>query len=132
MGLFLGDMVMKSSFLIDETVNAEFFSLASQLYVRLRRHTGRVIDTVYMAQNEQYAREILTFAASQADAELSSLTTRLNLLLASVGLDIPVLNDTVVLPVEQPAAVAPVARNQAALEAEHKEEAAQHYIGALR
>lgn len=126
---------MKSSFLVDETVNAEFFSLASQLYVRLRRHTGRVIDTVYMAQNEQYAREILALAASQADAELSSLTTRLNLLLASVGLDIPVLNEAVVLPVVKPASVAPVpvvVRNQAALEAEHKEEAAQHYIGSLR
>lgn len=123
---------MKSSFLVDETVNAEFFSLASQLYVRLRRHTGRVIDTVYMAQNEQYAREILALAASQADAELSSLTTRLNLLLASVGLDIPVLNEAVVLPVVKPAPVAPVARNQAALEADHKEEAAQHYIGSLR
>lgn len=125
---------MKSSFLVDETVNAEFFSLASQLYVRLRRHTGRVIDTVYMAQNEQYAREILALAASQADAELSNLTTRLNLLLASVGLDIPVLNEAVVLPVVKPASVAPVpvVRNQAALEAEHKEEAAQHYIGSLR
>lgn len=123
---------MKSSFLVDETVNAEFFSLASQLYVRLRRHTGRVIDTVYMAQNEQYAREILALAASQADAELSSLTTRLNLLLASVGLDIPVLNEAVVLPVVKPAPIAPVVRNQAALEAEHKEEAAQHYIGSLR
>lgn len=132
MGLFLGDMVMKSRFLIDETVNAEFFLLASQLYVRLRRHTGRVIDTVYMAQNEQYAHEILTVAASQDDAEISSLTARLNLLLASVGLNIPVLNDTVVLPVIQPAVIAPVARNLAALEAEHKEEAAQHYIGALR
>ena len=132
MGLFLGDMVMKSHFLIDEKVNAEFFLLASQLYVRLRRHNGRVIDTVYMAQNEQYAHEILTVAASQDDAEISSLTARLNLLLASVGLNIPVLNDTGVLPVIQPAAVAPVARNQAALETEHKEEAAQHYIGALR
>lgn len=123
---------MKSSFLVDETLNAEFFSLATQLYVRLRRHTGRVIDTVYMAQNEQYAREILTLAATQVDAELSSLTARLNLLLASAGLDIPVLNEAVELPVVQPATVAPVARNLAALEAEHKEEAAQHYIGALR
>lgn len=91
-----------------------------------------MIDTVYMAQNEQYAHEILTVAASQDDAEISSLTARLNLLLVSVGLNIPVLNDTVVLPVIQPAVIAPVARNLAALEAEHKEEAAQHYIGALR
>jgi hypothetical protein len=32
-------------------INPEVFTLASQLYVRMRR-SGRVVDAVYMAQNQ--------------------------------------------------------------------------------
>jgi len=50
-----------------ETLNSEVFSLASQLYVRMRRCSGRVVDAIYMAQNEQYAQEILKIAAQEKD-----------------------------------------------------------------
>lgn len=55
---------------------AERFTLASQIYVRLRRCNGRVIDAVHMVENEPYAREILAMVAQQTDAELLSLLGR--------------------------------------------------------
>jgi hypothetical protein len=41
---------MKTIYTDDPLVNNELFSLATQLYVRLRRETGRVVDAVYMAK----------------------------------------------------------------------------------
>jgi hypothetical protein len=55
---------------------AERFTLASQIYVRLRRCNGRVIDAIYMVENEPYAREILAMASQQTDVELLSLLGR--------------------------------------------------------
>ena len=46
---------------------AERFSLATHLYVRLRRSSGRVVDAIWMAQNDEYAREILSLAATDPD-----------------------------------------------------------------
>jgi hypothetical protein len=61
--------------------NPEFFSLASQLYVRMRRY-GRVVDAVYMAKNHEYAREILQLAGREADVEILKIVVRFEALLA--------------------------------------------------
>jgi hypothetical protein len=83
-----------------ETLNSEVFSLASQLYVRMRRCSGRVVDAVYMAQNEQYAQEILKIAGQEKDQEILELVQRFQALLAKTEAkimvaDIPILTETV-------------------------------------
>lgn len=60
----------------DSLPNSELMMLASQIYVRLRRCNGRIVDAVYMVKNEAYAREILELAAQQPDPELQSLASR--------------------------------------------------------
>lgn len=85
-----------------ETLNSEVFSLASQLYVRMRRCSGRVVDAIYMAQNEQYAQEILKIAAQEKDQEILDLVQRFQVLLAKhepkiveTNTEIPVLTEAV-------------------------------------
>ena len=56
-------------------INHEVFTLASQLYVRMRR-SGRVVDAVYMAQNAEYAHEILRIAARETDADILDIVAR--------------------------------------------------------
>jgi hypothetical protein len=94
---------------------AERFSLATHLYVRLRRSSGRVVDALWMAQNDEYAREILRLAANDPDPETRGLAQRFGSLLESspVALRKP--------------APAVKARTTAV-----EDEVAQHYIGTLR
>lgn len=90
---------------------AERFSIATHLYVRLKRSTGRVLDAVWMAQNDEYAREILRLAAADPDPEMRNLVARFGALLEG----------------SRPAPRKPAPRGAAA---DH--EAAQQYIGTLR
>lgn len=86
---------MKNSFGQNEYVQAEFFSLASQLYVRLRRQQGRVIDSVYMTQNQDYALEVLRLAGVNADADMQGLIQRITAFIPAARHDIPVLDKRV-------------------------------------
>lgn len=65
-------------------INPEVFTLASQLYVRMRR-SGRVVDAVYMAQNSEYAHEILRIAARETDADILDMVAKFETLLARVA-----------------------------------------------
>lgn len=56
--------------------NSELMMLASQIYVRLRRCNGRIIDAIYMVRSPEYAREILELAIRQPDGELLALAER--------------------------------------------------------
>lgn len=133
---------MKTHFDGGEPAKAELLKLASQLYVKLRRHPGRVIDAVYMVQNEQYAREILILALQQNDLEINELASRIQGLLSGQPHAIPVLKAPVSTPVvHQPTQLAALAQhNDEPLYSGHvhdiaahsTEEAAQHYVGALR
>jgi hypothetical protein len=51
------------------------FAIATQLYLRLKRNPGRIIDVAWMLQNEVYEREILRIAVA-ADAETAALAQR--------------------------------------------------------
>ncbi|MFH4351885.1 hypothetical protein WAJ70_22620, partial [Acinetobacter baumannii] len=42
--------------------NAEAFSVSTQIYVRMRRITGRVIDALYVVQNKDYAKYVIALA----------------------------------------------------------------------
>lgn len=139
--------MMKSNYLTDEQDKADFFMLASQVYVRLRRVSSRVIDAVYMVENEEYAREIIRIATLVNDIELHQLAGRMQQIMGDVvGLQ-PVAPAIPTL--RQPsAAVAPatamrkavevvpevaVAQMDVAANTEHvPEEVSHHYIGALR
>lgn len=89
---------------------AERFSLATHLYVRLRRSSGRVVDAVWMAQNDEYAQEILRLAAGDPDPETQNLVQRFQALLGGRG--------------------AP--RKPVAKQASVEPDVAAHYIGTLR
>lgn len=57
------------------------FALAARMHVMLRRKTGRVTDTEWMACNEDYAAEIVRFsreyAATENHPDLAELAERL-------------------------------------------------------
>lgn len=50
--------------------DTELFALASQLYVRLRRVNGRVIDVQYMMESREYADYVVSYASKIEDEEL--------------------------------------------------------------
>lgn len=47
-------------------LESEKLAIAAHLHVLLRRKTGRVTDTEWMAVNADYAREIMRFARASA------------------------------------------------------------------
>ena len=53
-------------------VHDDRFPIAAQLFIRLKRSPGRVIDVTWMLENEPYAREVLKVART-ADAESAEL-----------------------------------------------------------
>lgn len=56
------------------------FPIAAQLFIRLKRSPGRVIDVTWMLENELYALEVLRVARA-ADAESAELANRYEALL---------------------------------------------------
>ena len=57
------------------------FATAAHLYVLLRRKCGRVIDTVWMARDVEYALEVLRVAREQSDADIARLADRFETLM---------------------------------------------------
>jgi len=55
--------------------DSERFALAARLYSALKRSTGRVIDVLWLLQNEQYAMEVIRLARA-GDAECADLAVR--------------------------------------------------------
>lgn len=49
--------------------DTDILAIAAHLHVLLRRKTGRVTDTEWMACNPQYAREIARFAHQHAQTD---------------------------------------------------------------
>lgn len=66
----------------------ERIAIAARLHVALRRKTGRVTDTEWMAANADYAIEVVRFARAHAveqnDAELAAIADRLELAMAPI------------------------------------------------
>jgi hypothetical protein len=50
-------------------LNSEKIAIAAHLHVLLRRKTGRVTDTEWMAGNADYAAEIVRFARASAHSD---------------------------------------------------------------
>lgn len=66
------------------TANNEIFSVATLIYMRLRRVSGRVIDVMYLVENSDYARAVLQLALATHDEELCRYALRLNSILANL------------------------------------------------
>ncbi len=64
--------------------NADAFSVATQIYVRMRRVTGRVIDAMYVVQNKDYAKYVITLALETEDDELKRCVERLKSLVETI------------------------------------------------
>ncbi len=61
------------------------FAIAARLYVQLRRKGNRAIDTVWMVQSNEYAREVLRIARAQADTDLQQLANHFEALMGPVA-----------------------------------------------
>ena len=68
---------------------SERVAIAARLHVALRRKTGRVTDTEWMAVNVEYATEMVRFARAHAadtkDAELAEIAERLEAVMAPIA-----------------------------------------------
>ena len=65
----------------DKETFSEKFSIGSLLYMRLRRVTSRVIDVMYLSENDAYAHYVVQLAMATDDNELHRLAYRIQELL---------------------------------------------------
>ncbi|XZW51238.1 hypothetical protein ACT4VW_03220 [Acinetobacter baumannii] len=103
--------------------NAEAFTLATQIYVRMRRVTGRVIDAMYVVQNRDYARYVIALALEAEDDELKRCVERLMVLTDSI----PVQSQK-----EMKVSIQTSEESEITAEDIYRAQVSHHYIGALR
>lgn len=103
--------------------NAEAFTLAIQIYVRMRRVTGRVIDAMYVVQNKDYAKYVIALALEAEDDELKRCVERLM-----------VLTDSIPEQSQKEMTVSIQTSEESEITAEdiYRAQVPHHYIGALR
>lgn len=103
--------------------NAEAFTLATQIYVRMRRVTGRVIDAMYVVQNQDYAKYVISLALEAEDDELKRCVERLM-----------VLTDSIPEQSQKEMTVSIQTSEESEITAEdiYRAQVPHHYIGALR
>ncbi|RZJ22482.1 MAG: hypothetical protein EON51_07145 [Acinetobacter sp.] len=105
--------------------HGEVFSIATLIYARLRRVSGRVIDAIYLAKNIEYAQHIVELAQETQDPELLRLISRLKTVLNLSSLDEPALEN----PIEENAELLVVEPTEDDI---YRAQVSHHYIGALR
>lgn len=103
--------------------NAEAFTLATQIYVRMRRVTGRVIDAMYVVRNKDYAKYVIALALEAEDDELKRCVERLM-----------VLTDSIPEHSQKEMTVSIQTSEESEITAEdiYRAQVPHHYIGALR
>lgn len=100
------------------------FSIATLIYARLRRVSGRVIDALYLVEDKSYALYVIEIAKATHDNELLRLCERLS---TQMNIRLDAENDMENAPFSTDLpAVKPT--NQDVYEAQ----VSHHYIGALR
>ena len=84
--------MMEKRMILDST-DTDVFAAVTQFYVRLRRVTGRVVDVLYMVENQEYAQHLIDYAKTIDDTELQShvnhLTRSFNLVKVPVVVEQP-------------------------------------------
>ncbi|WP_447511779.1 hypothetical protein [Acinetobacter geminorum] len=103
--------------------NADAFSVATQIYVRMRRVTGRVIDALYVVQNKDYAKYVIGLALESDDDELKRCVERLRSLVDTI----PELSQK-----EKITVVNDDEDSEISAEDIYRAQVPHHYIGALR
>ncbi|EXE89078.1 hypothetical protein J591_0905 [Acinetobacter baumannii 532279] len=103
--------------------NAEAFTLATQIYVRMRRVTGRVIDAMYVVQNKDYAKYVIALALEAEDDELKRCVERLMVLTDSI----PEQSQK-----EMTVSIQTSEGSEITAEDIYRAQVPHHYIGALR
>ncbi|WP_425918625.1 hypothetical protein [Acinetobacter sp. TSRC1-2] len=110
---------MESGFM----TNSESFSIATLIYARLRRVTGRVIDVMYLVQNQTYAKYVIDLAFSANDSELQRQAERLRSLMVF---------DAEPNKIEVKEEIAEIYETEVTEEEIYRAQVSHHYIGALR
>ncbi|HAV5933393.1 TPA: hypothetical protein JI248_01575 [Acinetobacter baumannii] len=104
--------------------NAEAFTLATQIYVRMRRVTGRVIDAMYVVQNKDYAKYVIALALEAEEDELKRCVERLMVLTDSIPEQSQKEMTTVSIQTSE--------ESEITAEDIYRAQVPHHYIGALR
>ena len=107
----------------EKILDHQVFSIATLIYARLRRVSGRLIDALYLAESPVYARYVIQLAEATQDVELSRLCARLR---SAINLDEDVVE---VEQVEEKPTLPTVEPTQ---EDVYQAQVSHHYIGALR
>ncbi|MFW1837238.1 hypothetical protein ACG9XS_01405 [Acinetobacter gyllenbergii] len=123
---------MKESMKNEVVVNAEAFTIATQMYVRLRRVCGRVIDVMYLVNNKDYAKHILELALATQDPELERFVLRLSPLIDLYPEPAALVNETKVEEKKQAVEVLESYSMEVTEEEIYQAQVHHHYIGALR
>ncbi len=105
--------------------DSEKMSIASLMYVSLRRLTSRIIDVEWMMHNQDYAKEIIALARRQGNVELQHYAERMEELLG--GKTSPPRPAVVAAPVDDPL-IDPISAHHASEDSA----IASRYIGSLR
>lgn len=103
----------------------ELFDVATHIYTRLRRLSGRTIDVIWMAHNTEYAREVLKLVQATADPDTLKLAERYAALVAGPAAPSPRATPIPPKPSILPAPTAAPAR-------ESEDFSGGRYVGALR
>ena len=123
---------MKENMNSEVLVNAEAFAIATQMYVRLRRVCGRVIDVMYLVNNKDYAKHIVDIALSTEDEELEKQVTRLRPLIDLYPEPAVVIEESKVEAKKQKEVQQETYSMDVTAEEIYQAQVHHHYIGALR
>jgi DNA-binding FrmR family transcriptional regulator len=104
--------------------HSDIFSIATLIYTRLRRVSGRVIDVMYMVESESYTQHVMELAKKTQDAELIRLVTRLSTLVCP-----PIMAEVEAQNNEESTELFD---REVTKEPDYQAQVAHHYIGALR
>ncbi|OUY07151.1 hypothetical protein [Acinetobacter populi] len=120
---------MNSSVQYSLSSDRDIFAIATQMYVRLRRVSGRVMDVSYLVENHNYAQYIIDLALGTQDAELERYALRLKNLIQPEHEQ--AVQQQEYLSVDT-ATSAESNEDQISEEEVFKAQVPHHYIGALR
>jgi len=118
---------MKESMNSEIKVNAEAFAISTQMYVRLRRVSSRVIDVMYLVNNKEYAKHIIEIALETSDQELAHYVDRLRPLIDLYPKPTLAIVENKKLEETEESYFMEVTEEEI-----YKAQVAHHYIGALR
>ena len=117
--------------------HGEAFSIATLIYARLRRITGRLIDVMYVVESRVYAQYVVDLALAANDADLLRHAMRLDALIERENSMNPLREN-----IDQPSSYAAVQQAEAPEDLSvprevtdeeiYKAQVSHHYIGALR